>query len=249
MRLLASESRKAISAAISSGSSRPADGGRVGVDERSEHRVRPQLLGHRGGDDAGGHGVEPDALPDPGIGHALAPRPPGQRGLRRRVDHHRVDLTCVRAGRLLVVGQAEVGHRRAPARHGGDRVGGEQDDTGASGRRQPCLEAADEGHGPEEVHRDHQGGVDAGGSGDARARHQSVHDVGQLLDSRHRGRPAGGRGQVGDHVGVVEVDGDHPVTLVAQQRGGGGADPAGGTTDDERLHPSRSLTSPAKVAM
>jgi hypothetical protein len=76
-----------------------------------------------------------------------------------------------------------------------------------------------------------------------------VHGVGQLLYSSHGDRPAGGSGQVGDHIGVVEVDGDHSVTQVAQQGGRGGADPTGGSADDERLHPSRSLTSPANVAM
>ncbi len=185
-------------------------------------------------------------LTDPLLAHAFAARPPGQRGLGRRVDQHRVDVGGIRAGGGLVLGQAEIGHGGTPPRLAGDRVGGEQDDAGASGRRQLPMEAADEAHGTEEVHRDHQGGVDAGEPADARAGHHSVHDVGQLLDAGHRCRSALGRGQVGDHVGVVAVDGDHPATLVAQHGGRGGADPAGGATDDERLHEIRIVTDGAR---
>ena len=54
------------------------------------------------------------------------------------------------------------------------------------------LQAADQGDAAEVVHRDDQLRVDAGQPGDARARHQPVHHVGQPADAGHGlGRPSG----------------------------------------------------------
>ena len=77
-------------AATSSGRARPAERARVGVGEDAELRVLAEPVGHRGGDQAGSDGVEPDAGADPLLLHALAARPVGQRRLGRGVDVHRL---------------------------------------------------------------------------------------------------------------------------------------------------------------
>ena len=78
-----------------------------------------------------------------------------------------------------------------------------------------------------------------------------MHHVGQALHLLDRRVPSLGGRQVGDHLGVAQVDGHDPVSFVAQQPGGGGADARGGTGDDVRLHgrPSVTRTRPASVAM
>ena len=94
-----------------------------------------------------------------------------------------------------------------------------------SGRRQLGPQPLDQRDRAEEVHRHHQRRVDTGESGDPGGRYDPVDDLGERLYAGDRGPPAVGGREVGEHIGVPQVDGQHPVALLAQHRCGGGADP------------------------
>ena len=121
------------------GATRAVERGRVGVGEDPELGVAAQLLGHRGGDQAGGHRVHPDAGAGPLGLDALAARPVGERRLGRGVDVHGVLGGGQTAGLLLVVGQARGGHLAAPSGLAGHRVRADQDHARA---RRPSADAA-----------------------------------------------------------------------------------------------------------
>ncbi len=184
-------------------------------------------------------GMGSTALPGPMAGSSRQGRQHGRLG---RAGRHRVDAHPLRSPRLGpaadTAGQGQLGGRvhGGPVQVGGhphghhlaagpqrlDQVGGRRDqDGGVRGqghgrgfdalgqRRQQAVEHL---HGPEVVGP--HDGVDRPDVGpDTGARHQAVEAApglaGHPVDG---GRPPRRRGQVGDDVGVVEIDPDHPGT-------------------------------------
>ena len=208
----------------------------TGYDVAQVEHGEGQIVGHRGGRRARGDRVEPDARPDPRRRRSLAPHPPGQRQLGGRVVD---DLARRGAGRGLVAPQAGVDDPGVDALHGRRRVGADGHRGRVGAPRQQRAQPVERGDGPEVVDRHHErrtAAVDAG------RRHQPVERPARGdLDTFDHGGPPLRRRQVGDDLGVAQVDADDGVPRRLELPAGGRADAARRPGDADRAHRCRQL--------
>ena len=127
-----------------------------------------EVVGHqRGVDEAGGHGVEPDARADPVVADGGAANPAGQRQLAGGIGRARVGASQV-PGLGLIVVQAGLHQAIGQVHQRGTGVGADGHGRGVGALGQQGAQPLHGGHCPEVVDRHHLLRI---GTGDPRASH------------------------------------------------------------------------------